>query len=162
MMSKLIAISGSPAVGKSILAKRLATKLKFSRLDLHNYYKKISSGYNRSQQCYDIDIHKFKKLVQEKVNRSKRGLIIDSHISHLLPGRMVDLCIVLICSDLKKLYARLKKRKYSKQKIRENLDAEIFQICLNEAKENRHKLIIIDTGKKMDWNKTISQITKSL
>ena len=42
---------------------------------------------------------------------------------------------------------RLKKKKYSKDKIRENLDTEIFDVCLNEAKENRHKIIVMDTTK---------------
>ena len=34
-----------------------------------------------------------------------------------------------------------------KNKVRENLDAEIFDICLNEAKENKHKIIVLDTTK---------------
>ena len=48
---------------------------------------------------------------------------------------------------MKILKKRLKKKKYSENKIRENLDAEIFDICLNEAKESRHKVIVIDTTK---------------
>ena len=36
---------------------------------------------------------------------------------------------------------------YSKSKIRENLDAEIFDICLNEAKEKGHSTFVIDTTK---------------
>ena len=49
--------------------------------------------------------------------------------------------------DLKELERRLKNKKYSKNKVRENLDAEIFDICLNEAKENKHKIIVVDTTK---------------
>jgi len=59
------------------------------------------------------------------------------------------LCIVTKC-DLKKLESRLKKRKYSQSKIRENLDAEIFDVCLNEAKENGHKIMVVDTTKRVD------------
>jgi broad-specificity NMP kinase len=73
----------------------------------------------------------------------KKGIIIDSHLSHYLPKRYVDLCIVVKC-DLKELEKRLRKKKYSKEKVRENLDAEIFDICLNEAEAYGHKIIVID------------------
>ena len=155
---KLIAITGSPGVGKSTLAKLLTTKLGFDHLDLHHHYKRISTGYNRSKQSYDIDYLKFEKLVKEKIKEARIGLIIDSHISHLLPKRLVDLCVVLICSDLKKLEKRLKLRKYSKQKIRENLDAEIFQVCLMEAKEKKHKVLRYDIAKGMDEKKILKEL----
>ncbi|MBI2582303.1 AAA family ATPase [Candidatus Woesearchaeota archaeon] len=162
-MSKVvISISGSPGVGKSTLAKSLAKKLHLDRLDLHHYYKKISTGYNRSKQSYDINYSKFERLVKEKLDQSKKGLIIDSHISHLLPKKLVNVCIVLTCSDLKKLEARLKRRKYPQKKIRENLDAEIFQVCLIEAKEGKHKILIFDTAKGMDEKKILKELNKRL
>jgi len=162
-MSKvLIAISGSPGVGKSTLAKFLIKKLKFDRLDLHHHYKRISNSYNRSKQSYDVDYSKFEKLVKEKLAEAKKGLIIDSHISHLLPKKMVDLCIVLVCSDLKKLEKRLKARNYSKKKIRENLDAEIFQICLTEAEEKGRTIIVSDTARGMNKNKILSAVNAVL
>ncbi|MEK6899835.1 MAG: adenylate kinase family protein [Nanoarchaeota archaeon] len=161
MSKPLIAISGSPGTGKSTLAKILVKKLGLERLDLHHHYKQISTGYDRSKQSYDIDYHKFERLVKEKLKQTKKGLVIDSHISHLLPKKLVHLCIVLTCSDLKTLEMRLKKRKYSKQKIRENLDAEIFQICLTEATEKKHKILIFDTAKEKTA-KIISAITAAL
>ncbi|MBI4147486.1 AAA family ATPase [Candidatus Woesearchaeota archaeon] len=158
----LIAITGSPGVGKSTLAKILTKELGFDRLDLHHYYKRISTGYNQSKQSYDVDYQKFEKLVKEKLKEAKNGLVIDSHISHLLPKKLVDLCIVLICSDLKKLEKRLKMRKYTKKKIRENLDAEIFQICLMETKEKKHKYLWYDTDKKMNKNAIVNEVCASL
>ena len=46
---------------------------------------------------------------------------------------------------VKGIKKRLVKRKYSKEKIRENLDAEILDVCLVEALENKHKVKVVDT-----------------
>ena len=61
-----------------------------------------------------------------------------------------------------KLEKRLQERKYSKKKIRENLDAEIYQICLNEAKEKKHKLIVFDTSKRTSKKEFINSIKQTL
>src|SRR3989344_3218410 len=48
-------------------------------------------------------------------------------------------------SKLKKVKKRLEKRGYNKLKIRENLDAEIFDVCYEEAKELGHKVEVIES-----------------
>lgn len=164
---QLITITGTPCTGKTTFTKKLVREFNYKRLDLHEYYKEISIGYNQSKQCYDIDLKKFEKFVKEKKkeienNGKNQGMIIDSHISHLLPKKLVDLCIVLICPDLKKLERRLKSRKYSKKKIQENLQAEIFQVCLNEAKEKGHKVLVIDVCKKVREETILSKVTTHL
>lgn len=162
---KVIVISGTPGTGKSTLAKLLAKNLDYQRLDLHHYYKNIASRYNRSKQCYDIDIKKLGKLVSDLKKKGEKkgikGLVIDSHISHLLPKKLVDLCVVLTCSNLKILQRRLKKRKYSKKKVEENLQAEIFQICLTEAKERKQKAITFDSTL-LAKEEILSGVTKKL
>ncbi len=161
MNKKLIFITGTPGTGKSTLAKALASKGGYERLNLHHYYKSISSGYDKQKQVYDIDKKKFMALVIKKLSPSKKGLIVDSHISHLLPRKLVDTCIVLTCSNLKVLQKRLQQRKYSTEKIRENLDAEIFQICLVEAQEQRYRIITFDTAKSSTAT-ILRAVTKSL
>ena len=162
MNKKLLILTGTPGTGKSTLAKKLAGKLGFDRLDLHHYYRQLSVGYNRQKQCYDIDVKKLEKLVREKLSSSKKGLILDSHLAHLLPKKLVTLCLVLTCSDLKQLQRRLKKRNYPPAKIRENLEAEIFRVCLEEAREQGHRLIVLDTAKPFSFPTLLRQIRKSL
>lgn len=151
-----IAITGTPGVGKSTLAKALEKK-GFWRIDMHQYYPEISTAYNKSKQCYDLDMKKVEKLVKEK-SKEHPKIVIDSHIAHLLPKKLVDLCVVLICSDLKLLQKRLQGRKYSSKKIRENLDAEIFQVCLLEALEKGHKVMVFDVGRKTSLRKMVNTI----
>ncbi len=142
-MPKLIIIAGTPGTGKSTLAKLIA-KLGYVRLDLHHHYQQLSIGYNQKKQSYDIDYKKFEKLVKEKLKEHPK-IVLDSHIAHLLPPKLVSTCIVLTCTNLKELKKRLQKRKYPLAKIRENLDSEIFQICLTEAQ--KHHPLVFDTAK---------------
>jgi len=162
---KVIALSGTPGTGKSTLAKLLEKEFKFYRLDLHEHYQKISSGYDRKKKAYDIDYNKFENLVKKLISEKKKsypGLIIDTHISHHLPKQLVDICIILTCNDLKILRRRLVKRKYSKSKVEENLDAEKFQVCQVEALDQGHKVLTFDTSKGLEKEKIISQIKSEL
>ncbi len=51
-----------------------------------------------------------------------------------MPERWFDLVIVLRAST-DKLYTRLEKRGYPEKKLKENVEAEIMQVCLDEARE---------------------------
>ncbi|MBW2976314.1 AAA family ATPase [Candidatus Woesearchaeota archaeon] len=103
-----------------------------------------------------------KKIIKKNKNYNfkniKQGVIIDSHLSHYLPNKYADLCIVTKCG-LKELEKRLKKKKYSEGKVRENLDAEIFDVCLNEAKEYKHGVIVVDTTKGIAIDKISDSIS---
>ncbi len=152
-MVKVIAVTGSVATGKTTISKKLSKLLNYKYVNLKEFSKKNNLGcYNRKDRVYDIDIKKLNKKLIELIKNSKQNLILDGHISHYLSKKYVDLCIVVKC-DIKKLKKRLEKRRYSKDKIRENLDVEIFDICLIEAKENKHNIYVIDTSKKYDLRK---------
>src|SRR3989344_3005263 len=79
-----------------------------------------------------------------KMIKKEKNLVLDSHLSHYIQSKYVDKCIVTKC-DLKELKKRLKKRKYSKEKIRTNLHCEIFDVCHIEALENKHNVKVIKT-----------------
>jgi|SRR3989338_738897 len=161
---KAIIVTGTPGTGKTTLSKRLAKKLNFVYLDVNETIKKykLSEGYDKARDTKIVDIKKLNTAFIKEINNFKNtiknnkniknGIIIDSHLSHYLPKKYVNLCIIAKC-ELKELERRLKKKNYSKQKIRENLDAEIFDICLNEAKESGHKVIVIDTTKGINIGK---------
>jgi len=120
---KLIIISGTPCTGKSILAKLLtkllnsksSSTIPFYHLNLHHYYKKISTNYSKTKQCYNINLKKLTQLIKTKLQQHP-NLIVDSHITHHLPKELVHLTIITKCSDLKELKQRLQKRRYSQKK----------------------------------------------
>ena len=151
---KTIIITGTPSTGKTTLSKKLTKRLNFYYMDVSKIISKykLSEGYDKKRKTKIVDVKKSNKfLILEiknfkKKNKKYRGLIIDSHLSHYLPRKYVDLCIITKC-DIKELNKRLKKKKYHKEKIQENLQAEIFDICYNEALERKHKIFIVDTSK---------------
>ena len=179
---KVICVTGSPGTGKTAIAKKLALKYNLYYLDVNriiNKYK-LSSGYDRKRKTKIVDTDKlnkklidiiefFKKhhfignalmskarstitLKKENIKQKYKGIVIDSHLSHCLPKKYVNLCIVAKC-DIKELNKRLKKRRYSKDKVKENMQAEIFDVCYNEAIMKKHKVFVIDTTKGFNINK---------
>jgi len=154
----IIIVSGTPGTGKTTLSRKLAAKLKYDYIDVKKAIaeNKLKEKYDKKRRTYAVDVKKLNKILISLIKKNK-DLIIDSHLSHYLPEKYVDLCIITKC-NLKELEKRLKKKRYNKSKIRENLDCEIFDICLNEAKEAKHKILIVDTTKGIDIGKIIKKI----
>ncbi len=143
---KTIIVSGTPGTGKTKIAKKLSEKLKYKYVDVKKLTKEnnLSDGYDTEKKCEIIDVKKLSRFLVNFIKKSKQNLIIDSHLAHNLPRKYVDVCIITRC-ELKELEKRLKKRGYSREKTRENLDSEIFEICINESSEKGHSVIILDT-----------------
>ena len=71
------------------------------------------------------------------------GYIIDWHACDLFPQSWIDLVVVLR-TDSTKLYDRLKVRDYPEQKLQENMDSEIMQVLLHEARESYSGEIVVE------------------
>ena len=141
---KTIIVSGSVGCGKTRFAKKLALEKNYKYVNLTEFINKnkLFEKYDRKRDTYDVDVKKLNKALIKLIKYSKSNLVIDGHLSHYLPSRYVDLCYIVKC-DLKELKKRLIKRKYSKLKIAENLEAEIFDSCYNEAVEIGHKVKVV-------------------
>ncbi len=110
----IISVSGTPGTGKTRLAKSFVKK-GFVYVDLKKI-KGISLGYDKKRKCRIVDVKKIAKKVAELIkNNPKKSFVFDSHLSHYMPKKYVDLCIIAKC-DLKTLQRRLAKRGYSKKK----------------------------------------------
>lgn len=143
----IIIVTGTPGTGKTTLAKKIAESYNHEYVDVKALLEKsdICEGFDSERECLVVDPKKLSKLLFNLIGKNNR-LVIDSHLSQCLPKKYVDLCIVCKC-ELPELKRRLKERGYNQQKIRDNLDAEIFDICLTEAQEQyKHKILIVETG----------------
>jgi adenylate kinase len=74
---------------------------------------------------------------------STGGYILDWHACDLFPERWIDLVIVLRC-DSTLLYDRLTARGYKDKKLEENMDSEIMQVLLDEARESYKEEIVVE------------------
>ena len=145
---KAIVVTGVPATGKTKVAKLIAKLINAKYLDVNKLIKdnKFYIRYDRRLRSYDVKLDKLVNYLVKLIRNSKDKLVIDSHLSHYIPRKYVELCIVTKC-NLKALKKRLEKRGYPKNKVRQNLDAEIFDVCLLEAAVRKHKIKIVDTTK---------------
>lgn len=157
----ILAVTGSPATGKSTLAKRLAEELGFEHIELNKVIEEKGwhEGRDEKRDTLIVDETMLTRRVKTLV-KPKKNYIIDSHLSHFISPEIVDACIVCTCG-LKELRKRLEKRGYAAEKVRENLDAEIFESCRLEAEENGHNVIIVDMTKGTDC-KALAERVRSM
>ncbi len=157
---KAIIISGTPGTGKTTLSKALCKTLDLELIDVKPLVKQLEEGYDQSKRCYIVDEKKLSRAFIKCISDVKKLPLIDSHMSHFLPRKYTKLCIICRC-NLKELKKRLEKKGYHNAKVRENLDCEIFEVCMNEAKEAGHNILVIDTTSGIN-SKLINSVKKAL
>ncbi len=147
----IIVITGTPGTGKTRLSELLSKRIKADVVSVSEFVKKrhLYESYDRSLKTYIVDEKRLSKELEHYVRKrfKDKDVIIEGHLSHYLKKSLVDLCIVLKCS-ITELNKRLSKRNYSRAKIKENLESEIFGICEEEAREFQKIVVLIDTTKK--------------
>ncbi len=141
----LIALTGVPGTGKSTVAKFIRKKgYKVIALNRVIVRRKLVKGFDKKRKSWVVDSKKVENHLRKLRNKyENKILILDSHISHLLN---VDFAIVLRCSP-EELEKRLKAKRWTKRKIRENVEAEMIDLIAIEAEERlgRKRVVEIDT-----------------
>jgi len=160
-LPKRICITGTPGVGKSTISKLLVNKLNelgynYKLIDISKLVKEkgFYSHYDEVMDSYVVD---FKKL-NNYLNGLNEYLILDGHVSHMIDN--IDYIVVLRC-DIEVLKSRLENRNYSKNKVIENINAEILDVCLIESLENCNKVYEIDTTNRSP-NEIVEKILQSI
>ena len=136
-----ILIAGTPGTGKSSLVKKLMSNAdissKMKHIDISQYAKENSLcseediELNSSVLDEDALLDHLESNIEEIENG---GIIFDYHAGDLIPEDWVDR-IYILQTETNYLYDRLKERQYNEKKITNNIEAEIFQVILNEAQE---------------------------
>ncbi len=135
----LVAITGTPGVGKSTVSKILAQK--FSVIDIHSYAEQhgLFEEFDEEAGSYNVDVEKLNDSIMSE-DLGKDTVFLDGHLSHFVD---CDIIIVMRCEP-RKIYERLKARGYDENKIRENVQAEVLDVILGESMGSGAKVYEID------------------
>ncbi|MFC2162075.1 adenylate kinase family protein [Candidatus Altiarchaeota archaeon] len=150
----MLAVSGTPAVGKTTVSQRIARDLDALLVDLKEYAleKTVTErDDSRDTQVIDVDL-----LVAEFVRDhggSEGRLVVDGSLSHFLPVTHV----LVLRADPRLLASRMLERHYSREKVQENIEAEYAGVILHESCDLHENVLEldatsgVDTGVVTDW-----------
>jgi adenylate kinase len=140
-----IIITGTPGVGKTTHCEELASKTGLHHLSINEVVKKHNIG-EASNDPEDpnlqiVDEDRLLDCIENDLEEG--GQIIDWHACDLFPPSLIDLVCVVRC-DNKVLYDRLKGRGYGEKKLDENMDCEIMEVLLQEARDAYDDNIVVE------------------
>ncbi|WP_456366867.1 adenylate kinase family protein [Thermococcus sp.] len=134
----IIAITGTPGVGKTTVSKLLAERLNYRYVNLRDYALEKGLGEMKGDEL-ELDVD---ELVENFAKDFKgEDVVVDSHLAHHVPADIV----VVLRAHPKLVAERLKARDYSKEKVGENVEAELIDVILVEAIEENENVIEVDT-----------------
>lgn len=162
-----ILVTGTPGTGKTATAAALAETIDF--LDHVNVGEMV-----QQHRCYDgrdeeldtnvLDEDKLLDLMETIIDEiedggQERGIVADFHVPEIFPERWFDLVLVLRCQT-EILYDRLLERGYKERKLQENMESEIMQVILEEAKEAYDPAIVheVPSNTLQDMENTIQRV----
>ncbi|MCD6313218.1 MAG: AAA family ATPase [Thaumarchaeota archaeon] len=140
-----IMVLGVAGVGKTKFGKALAQKLGLRFIDIPELVKtrKLYSSYDPSSQAYVVDLRRISAAAGSEL-RGAGGVI--SSIYAFKPRRIKVRCAIVLRMNPLKLLRVLEEREYPRDKIGENVSAELIDHPLVEAirRFGRSRVIQVD------------------
>ncbi len=144
----VIAVSGTPGVGKSVFSRTLAKKLRAKLIDIHELISREKIYTLDPDATKVVSIAKLQKCFRNEILGFHGPVVAEGLLAHFLPKQVISNIIVLRINP-KVLERRLRSRNYTKRKIRENVEAEALDLILWEAvvRHSEDKVYEIDITK---------------
>ncbi|KAF9580339.1 hypothetical protein BGW38_003056 [Lunasporangiospora selenospora] len=138
-----ILITGTPGTGKTTTSEMTAEATGLMHINVGDLVKSKSlhEGLDTEYDSYILDEDKLIDEMEETMRPG--GKIVDFHSCDIFPERWFDLVVVLR-TDNGVLYPRLEARGYNAKKINENMECEIMQVVLEEARESYAEQIVVE------------------
>jgi len=133
-LSRLIVITGTPGVGKTTISKILAAKLRWKHIDCGRLALRegLTIGYDKTARTHIVDMERLSRVLGNTIRELESDAILEGHlvpsITEFTPSR-----VFVLRYHPRQLISRLRRKGYSREKISENISAEILDVCLGEA-----------------------------
>lgn len=152
----IIAISGTPCTGKTEVARELAKRLGWKLIELNRLaaQKNLYSGYDKKRKCRIVDIDGLAKEIEKMHGQD---LVLESHYAHEMPCDFV----VILRTNPGELRKRMKAKGWSREKVEENVEVEIMEVCKTEALNLGKRIFEFDTTNKKP-GEVAEEITRKL
>lgn len=139
-------ITGSPGTGKHTSARLVAARLKAEVVDINKLAIENEAVAEKTDKGIEVDLKKARRLL-EGILKKKGNFVIVGHLApYVLKTAGIDMAAVLRRSPAR-LEDTLQGRGYSREKINENVSAEILGITLYDSVKafGKRKIAEFDT-----------------
>lgn len=132
MRRLVVAISGTPGTGKSVFAHALAKKLGAGVIDLNALIRKKKIYRKDVDGTLIANLREMRAEFARLVKDLQGPIVVEGLLAYLLQPKYLT-HVVVLCAKPSVLEKRLRKRGYSANKIRDNVESEALSIVLWEA-----------------------------
>ncbi len=163
-LGKAVVISGTPGVGKTAVARKLADRLGATYVNLSELA--VSTGayqyFDESRGTYVVDEGKLGEVVSNLIRGEEGYVVVDSHYGEIVDPELVEKIFVLRMKP-SVLAERLRARGWSDSKVAENVESELLGVCTGNAIERhgQEKVCEIDVTS-LSVDEAVEEILKIL
>ncbi|KAL6871444.1 hypothetical protein ACP4OV_014273 [Aristida adscensionis] len=156
-----VLVTGTPGTGKTTTCSLLADAAGLRHVNIGDLVREkgLHDGWDEELQCHVIN----EDLVCDELEdmMEEGGILVDYHGCDFFPERWFDLVVVLQ-TDNSILHDRLTSRGYMGSKLTNNIECEIFQVLLEEARESYKEEIVMPlrSDNVEDISRNVSTLTE--
>jgi adenylate kinase len=156
MTKRVILVTGTPCVGKTSVARLLASNLNALYLNLTELAltENLVSGKDKERGSVIVDEDKMQNRIGEIIADSKEdNIVVDGHYAvSVVPINLIT-CVFVLRRDPVELREFMERSGFSGKKLYENLASEILDVCMVDALNliDQRRVCEVDvTGKTVD------------
>lgn len=131
-------VTGVPGVGKTTVARSLAEAVGGRHVDVSELAVKegLVAGFDERRATAILDVERLRGRLSQLMAEEKGALVLDGHAApEAAPPAGFTLAFVLRRAPWR-LSEELSARGYPEEKVKENVEAEILDVCLVDALES--------------------------
>nr|BAK04723.1 predicted protein [Hordeum vulgare subsp. vulgare] len=156
-----VLMTGTPGTGKTTTCSLLADAAGVVHVNIGDLVREkgLHDGWDEDLDCHVINEDLVCDELEDRMEEG--GVLVDYHGCDFFPERWFDLVVVLQ-TDNSILHDRLTSRGYMGAKLTNNIECEIFQVLLEEARESYKEdiVMLLRSDSVEDISKNVSTLTE--